>query len=121
MIKEIMTVAGQKYYKKFYEHCLRHNLWTGFARERVESNRDDTKEHVKKFLTQLITNNSNYTKRTLMKYARENYKGPCAYKDVGKVVSRIIDEELGSKYGALEKTKTNKLRVRSKYEQPITI
>ena len=56
-----------------------------------------------------------------MKYARENYKGPCAYKDVGKVVSRIIDEELGSKYGALEKTKTNKLRVRSKYEQPITI
>ena len=46
-----------------------------------------------------------------MKYARENYKGPCAYRDVGKVVSRIVSDECTSRFGMWCKA-TNKLKIR---------
>ena len=63
----------------------------------------------------LITEKSNYTKGALMKYARENYNGPCAYKDVGKVVSSIVKEQTTSRFGKWEKATTNHyIRLRGK-------
>ena len=59
----------------------------------------------------LITHDSNFTKGALMRHARQNYDGPCAYKDVGKLVSKIISDETTSKYGEWEKA-TNKLKIR---------
>ena len=102
-----------KYDQKHYDFCIKNNLWPGFARIRKdEADRESSIEHVKQFLSSLITNNSIYTKGALMKYARKNYEGPCVYKDVGKVVSRIVKDELG-KYGRWEKaTNNNYIRLR---------
>jgi len=112
MTYELVTVDGQQYYKKQYEHCLKHDLWIGFARLRDDqSTYDESYRLVKAWLMPLITHDSNHTKRTLMKLARENYTGPCAYKDVGKLVSKIISDETTSKYGEWEKA-TNKLKIR---------
>ena len=109
---ELITVEGKKYYKKQYEHCLKNDLWVGFAREREEnSSYDETYNLVKQWLIPLITEKSNFTKGALMKYARENYKGPCAYRDVGKVVSRIVSDECTSRFGMWCKA-TNKLKIR---------
>ena len=110
-----------KYDEKHLAFCIEHDLWPGFARIRKsETDRDSSIELVKKFLTPLITDTSTFTKGGLMKYARKEYKGPCAYKDVGKVVSRIVKEELG-RYGRWQKaTNNNYIRVRSKYD-PRTI
>ena len=111
-MEEFVTVDGQKYYKKFYEHCIENDLWIGFARQRDDqSNYDESYRLVKAWLMPLITNDSNFTKGALMKYARENYVGPCAYKDVGKLVSKIISDETTSKYGRWTKA-TNKLKIR---------
>ena len=61
--------------------------------------RERTIQHTNKLLTvwgqwlmPLITEKSTFTKRALMK-CKENYPGPCAYKDVGKVVSSIVKEQ----------------------------
>ena len=116
-IEELITVDGRKYYKQFYEYCLKNNLWTGFARERAEnSTYDQTTKAVRAWLMPLITEKSNYTKGALMKYARENYNGPCAYKDVGKVVSSIVKEQTTSRFGKWEKATTNNyIRLRGNY------
>jgi hypothetical protein len=108
-----------KYDQKHYDFCIKNNLWPGFARIRkAEVDRESSIEQVKQFLTSLITNNSNFTKGALMKYARKHYEGQCAYKDVGKVVSRIVKEELG-KYGRWEKaTNNNYIRLRRKHGDP---
>tara|TARA_Y100001938_G_C7915690_1_gene341853 strand:- start:16 stop:408 length:393 start_codon:yes stop_codon:yes gene_type:complete len=116
MMEEIITVEGKRFYKKFYEHCLKHDLWIGFAREREEnSTYDETYRMVKMWLEPLITDSSNLTKGALMKYARENYTGPCAYKDVGKVVSRIINDECTNRFGKwCRATNKQKIRLRGK-------
>ena len=108
----LITVDGQKYYKKQYEHCLKHDLWISFARQRDDqSTYDESYRLVKAWLMPLVTHDSNFTKGALMRHARENYTGPCAYKDVGKLVSKIISHETTSKYGAWVKS-TTKLKIR---------
>ena len=111
-MEEIITIDGRKYNKAYLEHCLKNDLWIGFARQRTEnSTYDETYAAVKQWLIPLITEDSNFTKGALMKYAREHYKGPCAYKDVGKVVSRIVSDECTSRFGLWCK-ETTKLKIR---------
>ena len=115
-MEELITVEGKKYYKKFYDYCQQNNLWTGFARERADnSTYEQTINCVRQWLMPLITEKSTFTKGALMKYARENYPGPCAYKDVGKVVSSIVKEQTTSRFGKWEKATTNHyIRLRGK-------
>ncbi len=55
-------------------------------------NRRRTVEAVEELLAPLVTATSKYTKGSLMRYVRENFKHKSIYADVGKVASKIINK-----------------------------
>ncbi len=91
--------------------------WLGFARVTKKDGKGDKHEtlaQAKKIMDEVITENSNYTKNTLMKLVREKFKGPAHIKDVGKVVPKIIKEQL-TRSGKWETvTKKRYIRLRQK-------
>ena len=89
--------------------------WLGFARVTKKDGKGDKYEtisQVKRLMDSVITIDSNYTKNTLMKYVREQFKGNAHVKDVGKVVPKIIKEQLtrSGKWEAVTKKKFIRLR-----------
>ena len=89
--------------------------WLGFARAKRNDGKGDkyeTLEQVKRIMDKVITANSTYTKNTLMKYVRDNFVGNAHIKDVGKVVPKIIKEQLtrSGKWEAVTKKKYIRLR-----------
>ena len=100
---EIITVEGLSYpkvYRDRYHHCIKNNLWPGFARViDTAPSREDTKEVVLELLKTLVTKDSKTTKGFLIKFVRENFLGPSAYADVGKVASKIIKQQCSSRQG----------------------
>ncbi len=102
------------YDKHMLEYCKKHDLWEGWARlsNMPKVSREETVNKVMDLLSKVITKTSNYTKGALMKYVRENFKGPSAYTDVGKVASKVIKQQL-NKWGKWERcTKNNYIRKR---------
>ena len=84
--------------------------WLGFARVRTQDgkgDKDNTIEAVKALMDKVISEISIHTKNTLMKYIRENFDGESHIKDVGKVVPKIIKEQLtrSGKWEAVTKKK----------------
>ena len=103
-----------EYDEKMLEYCRRNNLWEGFAKYKnmPKPSRRETIDKVMDLLSKVITKTSNYTKGALIKYVRENFEGPTAYKDVGKVASKVIKQQL-NKWGKWERcTKNNYIRKR---------
>ena len=91
--------------------------WLGFARARKNDGKGDkyeTLSKVKKIMDEVITNTSTYTKNTLMKYVRDNFKGNAHIKDVGKVVPKIIKEQLTGSGKWESVTKKRYIRLRQK-------
>ena len=91
--------------------------WPGFARARRNDGKGDkyeTLSQVKKIMDEVITNTSTYTKNTLMKYVRDNFKGNAHIKDVGKVVPKIIKEQLTGSGKWESVTKKRYIRLRQK-------
>ena len=89
--------------------------WLGFARAKRNDGKGDkyeTLEQVKRIMDKVITANSTYTKNTLMKYVRDNFVGNAHIKDVGKIVPKIIKEQLtrSGKWEAVTKKKYIRLR-----------
>jgi len=95
------------------EYCERNNLWTGFARYRNMPTppRRETKEKVWNLINSAITTTSKYTKGALIKYVRDHFIGASAYKDVGKVASKLIKQEITNRFGKwVKETKANYIR-----------
>ena len=49
-------------------------------------------------LSEVITKDSKLTKGALIKYIRENFKEQTVYSDVGKVASKVINENTGHSF-----------------------
>jgi len=60
--------------------------------------REQTKERVLEMLSEVITKDSKMTKGALIKYIRENFKEQTVYSDVGKVASKVINENTGHSF-----------------------
>tara|TARA_B100000242_G_scaffold293725_1_gene272773 strand:- start:939 stop:1295 length:357 start_codon:yes stop_codon:yes gene_type:complete len=87
------------YDEKQLAYCKKHDLWEGFARLRKGGlNREQTKERVLEMLSEVITKDSKMTKGALIKYIRENFKEQTVYSDVGKVASKVINENTGHSF-----------------------
>jgi len=89
--------------------------WLGFARATRNDGKGDkteTLEKVKKLMDDVITETSTYTKNTLMRHVRDNFVGNAHIKDVGKVVPKIIKEQLtrSGKWEAVTKKRFIRLR-----------
>ena len=67
---------------------------------------------VKKLMDDVITETSTYTKNTLMRHVRDIFVGNAHIKDVGKVVPKIIKEQLtrSGKWEAVTKKRFRRLR-----------
>tara|TARA_R100000781_G_scaffold113971_3_gene83681 strand:- start:771 stop:1367 length:597 start_codon:yes stop_codon:yes gene_type:complete len=90
-------------------YCHKHNLWDGFARIRdVHITREDTYNKVLNMLIPLITKDSRRTKGNLMRYVRDNFEGPSAYADVGKVANKVIKQQTGYRSGKWERATSNR-------------
>ncbi len=63
-------------------------------------NRRRTVEAVEELLAPLVTATSKYTKGSLMRYVRENFKHKSIYADVGKVASKIINQNTTGRYAS---------------------
>jgi len=104
-----------EYDPDWLEYMKRHDLWEGFAKYKnmPKPNRMETIDKVHNILSKVITKTSKYTKGALMKYVRDKFKGPSAYKDVGKVASKIIKTATKNKWGKWQSaTKNNYIRLR---------
>ena len=88
------------YNEKHLAFCEKHNLWSGFARLRKGGglDREQTKQQVLEMLSEVITKDSKLTKGALIKYIRENFKEQTVYSDVGKVASKVINENTGHSF-----------------------
>ena len=60
--------------------------------------REQTKERVFEMLSEVITKDSKMTKGALIKYIRENFKEQTVYSDVGKVASKVINQNTGHSF-----------------------
>ena len=60
--------------------------------------REQTKERVFEMLSEGITKDSKMTKGALIKYIRENFKEQTVYSDVGKVASKVINQNTGHSF-----------------------
>ena len=115
---ETAVLDGKLYYKRsvLYQFQRGEGLsWLGFARVRSQDgkgDKHDTIEAVKDLIDKVITETSTHTKNTLMKYVRENFEGKSHIKDVGKVVPKIIKEQLtrSGKWETVTKKKYIRLR-----------
>mgnify|MGYP003124129613 CR=1 FL=1 len=107
---KVIHVAGLSYpdvYENSYNHCIKNNLWPGFARViDTAPSREDTNDAVLELLKTIVTSDSKTTKGYLIKFVRENFVGPSAYADVGKVASKIIKQQCLSKQGKWISTTT---------------
>lgn len=63
-------------------------------------NRRRTVEAVEELLAPLVTATSKCTKGSLMRYVRENFKHKSIYADVGKVASKIINQNTTGRYAS---------------------
>ena len=61
-------------------------------------NREQTKQRVLEMLSEVITKDSKMTKGALIKYIRENFNQQTVYSDVGKVASKVINENTGHSF-----------------------
>tara|TARA_E500000081_G_scaffold62922_1_gene65247 strand:- start:428 stop:802 length:375 start_codon:yes stop_codon:yes gene_type:complete len=61
-------------------------------------NRRQTKECVLDMLTPLITKTSKLTKGALIRHTRTNFKHQSTYADVGKVASKIINQNTTGRF-----------------------
>ena len=61
-------------------------------------NRRQTKECVLDMLTPLITKTSKLTKGALMRHIRTNFKHQTIYADVGKIASKIINQNTTGRF-----------------------
>ena len=93
--------------------ALAGRLVTGLV-ECGKGDKYETLSQVKKIMDEVITNASTYTKNTLMKYVRDNFKGNAHIKDVGKVVPKIIKEQLTGSGKWESVTKKRYIRLRQK-------
>lgn len=66
--------------------------------EKQGLNREQTKERVFEMLSEVITKDSKMTKGALIKYIRENFKEQTVYSDVGKVASKVINQNTGHSF-----------------------
>ena len=107
---KVIHVAGLSYpdvYENSYNHCIKNNLWPGFARVTdTAPSREDTNDAVLELLKTIVTSDSKTTKGYLIKFVRENFVRPAAYADVGKVASKIIKQQCLSKQGKWISTTT---------------
>ena len=117
---ETCVLDGKLYYKRsvLYQRQRGQEMsWLGFARVRPQDgkgDKHDTLEAVKDLMDKVISETSTHTKNTLMKYVRENFDGKSHIKDVGKVVPKIIKEQL-TRSGKWETvTKKKYIRIRQK-------
>ena len=60
--------------------------------------REQTKERVFEMLSEVITKDSKMTKGALIKYIRENFKEQTVYSDVGRVASKVINQNTGHSF-----------------------
>ncbi len=119
-IEEQAVYDGRLFVKRLLIYQLKdkeagHVHWLGFARAKKndgKGDKHDTIIKVKKLMDSVITEDSFYTKNTLMKYVRENFTGNAHIKDVGKVVPKIIKEQLtrSGKWDTATKKKYIRLR-----------
>lgn len=115
---ETAVLDGKLYYKRSVLYQFQRGeetAWLGFARVRPhdgKGDKHDTIEAVKNLMGKVITETSTHTKNTLMKYVRENFEGKSHIKDVGKVVPKIIKEQLtrAGKWESVTKKKYIRLR-----------
>ncbi len=115
---ETCVLDGKLYYKRsvLYQRQRGQEMsWLGFARVRTQDgkgDKDNTIEAVKALMDKVISETSTHTKNTLMKYVRENFDGKSHIKDVGKVVPKIIKEQLtrSGKWEAVTKKRFIRLR-----------
>ena len=119
-IEEQAVYDGRLFVKRLLIYQLKDKeagnmFWLGFARAKKNDGKGDKAEtisKVKKLMDSVITENSMYTKNTLMKYVRENFVGNAHIKDVGKVVPKIIKQQLtrSGKWDAVTKKRYIRLR-----------
>ena len=67
-------------------------------KETTGLNREQTKQRVLEMLSEVITKDSKMTKGALIKYIRENFNQQTVYSDVGKVASKVINENTGHSF-----------------------
>ncbi len=121
-IEEQAVYDGRLFVKRLLIYQLKdkeagHVHWLGFARAKKndgKGDKHDTIIKVKKLMDSVITEDSFYTKNTLMKYVRENFTGNAHIKDVGKVVPKIIKEQLTRSGKWATATKKKYIRLRKK-------
>tara|TARA_A100000172_G_C3042064_1_gene110889 strand:+ start:63 stop:515 length:453 start_codon:yes stop_codon:yes gene_type:complete len=119
-IEEQAVYDGRLFVKRLLIYQLKDKeagnmFWLGFARAKKNDGKGDKEEtisKVKKLMDSVITDTSMYTKNTLMKYVRENFVGNAHIKDVGKVVPKIIKQQLtrSGKWDAVTKKRYIRLR-----------
>ena len=119
-IEEQAVYDGRLFVKRLLIYQLKDKesgnmFWLGFARAKKNDGKGDKEEtisKVKKLMDGVITDTSVYTKNTLMKYVRENFVGNADIKDVGKVVPKIIKQQLtrSGKWDAVTKKRYIRLR-----------
>ena len=119
-IEEQAVYDGRLFVKRLLIYQLKDKeagnmFWLGFARAKKNDGKGDKEEtisKVKKLMDGVITDTSVYTKNTLMKYVRENFVGNAHIKDVGKVVPKIIKQQLtrSGKWDAVTKKRYIRLR-----------
>ena len=119
-IEEQAVYDGRLFVKRLLIYQLKNQeagnmFWLGFARAKKNDGKGDKEEtiaKVKKLMDSVITDTSMYTKNTLMKYVRENFVGNAHIKDVGKVVPKIIKQQLtrSGKWDAVTKKRYIRLR-----------
>ena len=120
-MSETAVLDGKLYYKRsvLYQFQRDELGWLGFARVRPQDAKGDkiaTLDAVKEIMDKVITETSIHTKNTLMKYVRENFNGKSHIKDVGKVVPKIIKQQLtrSGKWETVTKKKYIRLRKKDK-------
>tara|TARA_S200000501_G_scaffold283416_1_gene267644 strand:- start:402 stop:854 length:453 start_codon:yes stop_codon:yes gene_type:complete len=119
-IEEQAVYDGRLFVKRLLIYQLKDKeagevYWLGFARAKKNDGKGDKEEtiaKVKALMDSVITEDSVYTKNTLMKYVRENFVGNAHIKDVGKVVPKIVKQQLtrSGKWDTATKKKYIRLR-----------
>ena len=117
-----MTEDNNEYDPDTLEYMKRNNLWTGWAKYKYmpKPSRKETKDKIFQMIDDTISAETdkgkvicNLTKGALIRFVRQNFVGASAYKDVGKVASKIIKEEVSNRFGKwVKETKANYIRRR---------